>query len=69
MQRHSHRGKLAQVQHRYGLKDPAAIQRRILFENLLALLKTLSDDSPQNKRLFSRYLEDWHATEKMKAPE
>jgi hypothetical protein len=52
------------VQKKYGLTDPAMIQKRIIFVNLMALLRQVIEPTARNKKLLSAYNTDWLATEK-----
>jgi hypothetical protein len=51
------------VQKKYGLTDPAMIQKRIIFVNLMALIKQIVEDTPANRKLLNGFNSDWQMAE------
>jgi hypothetical protein len=52
------------LQKKYKLKDAALIQKRILFVNVMAIIKYMAEDNPPNRLMIQQYVNDFDIAEK-----
>ena len=51
------------IQERYGLEKPEQIKMRILFSNVMGILKVMTENNQANRKLLSQFNVEWQICE------